>query len=199
MEPTTQSLMEQARFFRSREAIEAAGFVPGWHGEPVAVGEQAVMYGRGQWRLCVVTKVTAKVVTGVYTTPGAIDYARSTHAGVLGYPAAKAGQNAAEQAARNWDWEHYVATHQPGDPWSPNENRARPMALNERVIVQSQAWLAEHPDRDAYIAAEREKRATEQQRDIDYATAQGVAGFVVTTNTTGRRDALKSNLYVRPR
>jgi hypothetical protein len=36
--------------FPDRASILAAGFVPGWHGEPVEVGSDAVVNARGGWR-----------------------------------------------------------------------------------------------------------------------------------------------------
>lgn len=53
----------------SRAQIEAAGYVPGWHGEPATVGDKAVAYGTGQWREGVVVKVTPTYVFVQYTAP----------------------------------------------------------------------------------------------------------------------------------
>lgn len=54
---------------RTRDDIARAGFVPGWHGEPVAVGDTVVVYGRGQWRRGLVFKVTATLVHAWVSTP----------------------------------------------------------------------------------------------------------------------------------
>lgn len=62
-----------ARTFETREQIEAAGYVPGWHGEPVAAGQTAVVYARGGWREGTVTKVTVKSVYTDVTTPTSPD------------------------------------------------------------------------------------------------------------------------------
>jgi hypothetical protein len=58
------SIPTPSRFFRSRG--ELYGYVPGWNGEPVEIGERCVVYGLGQWREAVVVKVTKGYVYGQY-------------------------------------------------------------------------------------------------------------------------------------
>lgn len=57
----------------SEEAFEVAGYVPGWHGEPVSVGQTAVTYSRGGWRAGRVTKVTPRYVYTEVRTPTSPD------------------------------------------------------------------------------------------------------------------------------
>lgn len=55
--------------YMTRGTIEAAGYVPGWHGEPATVGDRAVAWGTGRWREGVVVKVTPTYVFVQYTAP----------------------------------------------------------------------------------------------------------------------------------
>ena len=57
------------RAFGSRQSIEAAGFAPGWHGEPVAVGDAVVVRARGGWRVARAIRVTPRYVYADVTTP----------------------------------------------------------------------------------------------------------------------------------
>lgn len=61
------------RRFETRDQITAAGYRPGWHGEPVREGDTAVVYARGGWREGRVTKVTRLEVQVDITTPTSPD------------------------------------------------------------------------------------------------------------------------------
>jgi len=62
--------------YQSREEIEADGFTPGWSGQPVEPGDEAVIHGRGQWRRIIIERVTPTRVEGHFTTPSALAHGR---------------------------------------------------------------------------------------------------------------------------
>lgn len=180
------------RFFRTREEIVAQGYVPGWHGEPVEVGDRAVIYGRGQWREVIVTKVTPSYVEGVYTTPGAVqenDRIRDLYLNPERARSAVAAE--ASQSSKNWDWHAQVAAAEPGDPWPGTR-----WTFRAEQVTESRAFIAAHPDRAEYIAACVAKRLSDVEEDRVRATLDRWA-YLVTTKARGSRTGKDaSNLYV---
>ena len=57
----------------TRADIIAAGYVPGWHGEPATVGDTCVVYARGGWRESTITKLTPTYVYADVITPTSPD------------------------------------------------------------------------------------------------------------------------------
>jgi len=68
--------ISSVRRFADRGEIEAAGFVPGWHGEPVNVGDAVVIHGHNGWRQAVATKVTPTYVHAIFVTPTNVEQAQ---------------------------------------------------------------------------------------------------------------------------
>jgi len=73
------SIPTPSRWFRSREEIAQAGYVPGWskpnpgggmfpvrYSVPARVGDLAVVFGLGQWREGVIVKITPSYVFAQY-------------------------------------------------------------------------------------------------------------------------------------
>lgn len=197
----TKALVAAAKFFRDRDEIVAAGFVPGWNGETAKEGEQAVIFGRGQWRLVTITKVTRLQVTGVYTTPGAIAEAMRIAGRGAAIDPEVWGREAATNAAINWDWRSYAATGTEGQPWHRPGTSRRPtsLTLTQKTILDSRDWIAQQPDRDAHIQRERDAAIQRAERQRDEALRDGYEAYLTITKASGRRDGTRTNLYVQPR
>jgi hypothetical protein len=185
-----QKAIDAIMAFKTREEIEAAGFVPGWAqaGSTVEpqVGELAVVWGHNGWRRAVITKVTADTVHVLFSTPGAFTTGtRVRHTTSMQNPLAVRG-HVYRQELKNWDF------------YQQQVNAGRDKYTSEAAFRLYEAAVAE--GRELYAARKADEAADKTQREAQFARTSDLTHWVNVAKGKGDRTGRKgTNLYIQGR